>query len=77
MKPNVGHLEAGAGMAGMIKTILTLEAGIIPPNVNFSNPNPKLRLEEFNLKVPTEPTAWPGDGLRRASVNSFGYGGSK
>lgn len=75
MKPAIGHLEAGAGLAGLIKTILTLEAGIIPPNVNFVTANPKLRLEDYNFAIPTEPTLWPTEGLRRASVNSFGYGG--
>lgn len=76
MKPNIGHLEAGAGLAGLIKTVLTLEAGIIPPNINFITPNPKLRLDEYNFVVPTSPTPWPTQGLRRASVNSFGYGGT-
>ena len=77
MKPNIGHLEGGAGIAGMIKAVLSVEAGVIPPNVNFEKPNPKLRLEEFNLKVPVQPTPWPTNGLRRVSVNSFGYGGTK
>ena len=76
VKPNIGHLEAGAGLAGMIKTVLTLEAGVIPPNINFRNPNPRLRLDELNFVVPTQPTPWPTRGLRRASVNSFGYGGT-
>lgn len=76
MKPNIGHLEAGAGLAGLIKTILTLEAGVIPPNINFVNANPKLRLEDYNFVIPTQPTPWPTRGLRRASVNSFGYGGT-
>ncbi|KAL8730919.1 MAG: hypothetical protein Q9181_004491 [Wetmoreana brouardii] len=76
VKPNIGHLEAGAGLAGLIKTVLTLEAGVIPPNINFKNPNPKLRLEEYNFIIPTQPTPWPTQGLRRASVNSFGYGGT-
>ena len=75
MKPNIGHLEAGAGLAGLIKTVLTLEAGVIPPNINFLNANPKLRLEDHNFVIPTQPTPWPTQGLRRASVNSFGYGG--
>jgi acyl transferase domain-containing protein/ubiquinone/menaquinone biosynthesis C-methylase UbiE len=75
-KPNIGHVEGAAGVAGLIKTILSLERGIIPPNINFVNPNPKLRLEERNFKVPTEPTPWPNPGTRRASVNSFGYGGT-
>lgn len=77
VKPNIGHLEAGAGLAGLIKTILTLEAGVIPPNINFVNANPKLRLEDYNFVIPTEPTPWPTQGLRRASVNSFGYGGKR
>ena len=75
MKPNIGHLEAGAGLAGLIKTVLTLEAGVIPPNINFVTANPKLRLEDYNFVIATEPTPWPTQGLRRASVNSFGYGG--
>ena len=76
VKPNIGHLEAGAGLAGLIKTVLTLEAGVIPPNINFLNPNPKLRLDDHNFVIPTQPTPWPTQGLRRASVNSFGYGGT-
>ena len=76
VKPNIGHLEAGAGMAGLIKTILALESGVIPQNINFENPNPRLGLAERNLKVVTAPTPWPVSGLRRASVNSFGYGGT-
>ncbi|KAH8692262.1 polyketide synthase [Talaromyces proteolyticus] len=76
VKPNIGHLEAAAGMAGLIKTILALESGVIPPNINFENPNPTLGLADRNLKVVTEPTPWPTSGLRRASVNSFGYGGT-
>jgi acyl transferase domain-containing protein/2-polyprenyl-3-methyl-5-hydroxy-6-metoxy-1,4-benzoquinol methylase len=76
VKPNIGHLEGAAGVAGLIKTILALERAVIPPNINFKDPNPKLRLEERNFKVPTEPSPWPAPGLRRASVNSFGYGGT-
>ena len=76
VKPNIGHLEAGAGLAGIIKTILTLEAGVIPPNVNFENPNPRIQLNKFNFAIPTESILWPTQGLRRASVNSFGYGGT-
>jgi acyl transferase domain-containing protein len=76
VKPNIGHLEGCAGMAGIVKTVLSLEAGIIPPNLNFKVPNPKLKLKEWNIQIPTECTLWPQDGLRRASVNSFGYGGT-
>ncbi|TGO19730.1 hypothetical protein BPAE_0335g00010 [Botrytis paeoniae] len=75
VKSNIGHLEGAAGMAGLIKTILVLERGIIPPNV-FERLNPRIDAELLKLKFPAEPTPWPSSGLRRASVNSFGFGGS-
>lgn len=76
VKPNIGHLEGCAGIAGILKTVLILESGLIPRNLNFEVPNPRIRLEEWNLKIPTEVTSWPQEGLRRASVNSFGFGGT-
>lgn len=53
-----------------------MESGYIFPNLNYEKPNPRLRLKEWNLKIPTELTPWPTNSTRRASVNSFGYGGS-
>lgn len=76
VKSNVGHLEGAAGIAGLVKTVMVLERGIIPPNIWFEKPNPAIPLNEWNIKFPLEPTPWPSPGLRRASVNSFGYGGS-
>jgi acyl transferase domain-containing protein len=76
VKSNIGHLEGAAGIAGLMKAILVLEKGIIPPNIWFEKPNPKIPVSKWNLKFPTTPTAWPRDGLRRASINSFGFGGS-
>lgn len=76
VKTNIGHLEGVAGLAGLLKTVLQLENGMIVPSLNYENPNPKLRLDEWHIKVPTTLTPWPTNGLRRASVNSFGYGGS-
>ena len=76
VKTNIGHLEGCAGLAGLLKTVLCLENGVIAPSLNYENPNPKLRLDEWKLQVPTKTIAWPTTGLRRASVNSFGYGGS-
>ena len=76
VKTNIGHLEGAAGLAGLLKTILSLENGVILPHINFDRPNPKLPLEEWRLRVATNITPWPTRGLRRASVNSFGYGGS-
>jgi acyl transferase domain-containing protein len=76
VKTNIGHLEGGAGLAGLLKTILCLERGVIVPHINFKTPNPELRLNEWNFTVPTKLIPWPCQGLRRASINSFGYGGS-
>ncbi|KAI1138623.1 hypothetical protein F5Y05DRAFT_418859 [Hypoxylon sp. FL0543] len=76
IKTNIGHLEAGAGIAGLVKAVYALEKGQIPPNIWFEEANPKLDLEKWGLAVPTELLPWPTDGLRRASINSFGYGGT-
>lgn len=76
VKSNLGHLEGASGIAGVIKTILTLENGAIPAVAEFETPNPRLRLDEWRLQIPSTLTPWPTDGLRRASVNSFGYGGT-
>jgi acyl transferase domain-containing protein len=75
LKSNVGHLEGTAGVAAIIKGVFTLERGIIPPNIWFEKPNPKIE-DAWHLKFPTEPTFWPQSGLRRMSINSFGIGGS-
>jgi acyl transferase domain-containing protein len=76
LKSNIGHLEATAGIAGLIKSVLVLERGIIPPNIWFEKVNPKIPIHEWHLKFPTKPQLWPAKGLRRASVNAFGFGGS-
>ncbi|KAI9648917.1 hypothetical protein NHQ30_001483 [Ciborinia camelliae] len=84
VKSNIGHLEGGSGLAGLIKAILVLERGVIPKNVNFENPNPRIDTEILGIKVhpltaikfPLELMAWPGDGIRRASINSMGFGGA-
>ncbi|KAJ5721630.1 uncharacterized protein N7483_009564 [Penicillium malachiteum] len=76
LKSNIGHLEGASGIAAVIKTIMVLEKGIIPPNTNFEKPNPRIDLELLNLRLPLEAMPWPSPGLRRASVNSFGLGGS-
>ncbi|KAF4954956.1 hypothetical protein FSARC_11985 [Fusarium sarcochroum] len=76
IKTNIGHLEGASGLAGVVKAVLCLEKGQIPPNCNFEKPNERLDLEKWNIKVPTELTQWPAEVPRRASVNSFGYGGT-
>ncbi|KAL9074826.1 MAG: hypothetical protein Q9161_001964 [Pseudevernia consocians] len=76
VKSNVGHLEGGSGVAGIIKTIMVLESGIIPPNANFEQMNPGIDAEFLKITFPRENTIWPCKGLRRASISSFGFGGS-
>ncbi|KAL9618384.1 MAG: hypothetical protein Q9160_006892 [Pyrenula sp. 1 TL-2023] len=75
VKSNVGHLEGASGLAGLIKTVLVLEKGQIPPNAGFEKVNPNIDAKRWHLNFPTQPTPWP-PGVRRASVNSFGFGGS-
>ncbi|KAB5580657.1 putative polyketide synthase [Coniochaeta sp. 2T2.1] len=76
IKTNLGHLEGASGIAGIIKAALIVEHGLIPPNLNFEKPNERIPLDEWNIRIPLECKKWPTPGLRRASVNSFGYGGS-
>lgn len=77
IKPNVGHLESAAGMAGVIKAVLSLQKGEIPPNRRFDDPNPAIPLDALNLEVPQKITPFPAvAGERRAIVNSFGFGGT-
>lgn len=74
VKTNIGHLEGCAGLAGLIKAVLVVEKGEIPPLAGFEKANPRLRLDEWRIALPDKLVAWPTPGLRRASVNSFGYG---
>lgn len=76
LKSNIGHLEGAAGIAGLLKSVFVLERGIIPANCWFEKPNPKIHADEWNFKFPNTSTVWPNRGLRRASINAFGYGGS-
>ncbi|KAI1811935.1 ketoacyl-synt-domain-containing protein [Poronia punctata] len=76
IKPNVGHTEGCAGLAGVFKAILCLENGVILPTANVETVNPKLTFAENNLALPQQVLPWPTQGLRRISVNSFGFGGA-
>lgn len=78
VKTNIGHLEAGAGIAGLIKLALVLYHGRIPPNLHFKNPNPNIDFERLKLHVPVSVEELRGsDGEPAlASINSFGFGGS-
>ena len=76
IKTNIGHLEGTSGLAGLIKAVLSMERGIILPNIWFEKGNPAIDFDGWRIRVPTEPVPWPVTGLRRVSVNSFGYGGT-
>jgi acyl transferase domain-containing protein/NADPH:quinone reductase-like Zn-dependent oxidoreductase/acyl carrier protein len=81
IKTNIGHLEAAAGVAGLIKCALCLRHGVAPPNLHFDTPNPAIDFAGWHLKVPTRVTPLPRvpgapRGTWLAGVNSFGFGGS-
>ena len=78
VKTNIGHLEAAAGVAGLIKTTLCLERGAIPPNLHFQTPNPNIPFDDLRLRVPTalEPFPDQAGAPVLAGVNSFGFGGT-
>jgi|GEM_PF-572407 len=77
IKSNLGHLDAAAGVAGLIKTVLALEHRQIPPTLHFRQPHPDTGLEDSPFYVNAEPLAWETAALpRRAGVSSFGIGGT-
>lgn len=78
VKTNIGHTEAAAGIAGLIKTVLAIKNQEIPPNLNFLEPNPEIDFENLRIRVPVEVEPWLAlDGNPRiAAVNSFGFGGA-
>ncbi|HEV2962449.1 MAG TPA: amino acid adenylation domain-containing protein [Candidatus Angelobacter sp.] len=77
LKTNIGHLDAAAGVAGLIKTIMALEHKALPPSLNFDTPNPKAELETSPFYVNTRLSEWPANGTpRRAGVTSLGIGGT-
>ncbi|PLB46693.1 polyketide synthase [Aspergillus steynii IBT 23096] len=76
IKTVVGHTEGTAGIAGLLKASLALQNKTIPPNMHFSRLNPSILPFYNNLQVPVAPEAWPEGEVYRASVNSFGFGGT-
>ncbi len=77
VKGNVGHLDAAAGVTGLIKTVLALKHKEIPPSLHFENPNPEIDFENSPFYVNNRLTEWHTDGTpRRAGVSSFGIGGT-
>lgn len=77
LKTNIGHLDAAAGVAGLIKTALALHHKVLPASLHFDSPNPKLGIEETPFYVNARLQPWKaGSTPRRAGVSSFGVGGT-
>jgi acyl transferase domain-containing protein/acyl carrier protein len=77
VKTNIGHLEAAAGVAGLIKIVLAMQGRKIPAHLHFSKPNPSIAWANLPIEVPTRTTSWVGDGsLRIAAISSFGASGT-
>ncbi len=75
VKTNFGHMEPVAGIAGVIKTVLQMREGVFYPHLNLNNPSPRIPWDQIPVTVPTEIRAWDAP-IRRAVVNSFGFGGT-
>jgi acyl transferase domain-containing protein/acyl carrier protein len=77
VKTNIGHTEAVAGTAGLIKVVLALQHRTVPPHLHLDEPNPLIPWHELPVAVPTVPTPWPAHGGRLiAGVSSFGFSGT-
>nr|AWW87422.1 type I polyketide synthase [Streptomyces sp.] len=77
VKTNIGHLEGAAGIAGLLKTALAIWRRELPPSLNYEQPNPRIPLDELNLRVRTTAGAWPTpERPLVAGVSSFGMGGT-
>ncbi len=77
VKTNIGHLEAAAGMAGLIKVVLSMQHGQLPPSLHYRQPNPHIDFERLRLRVQEVLEPWAAESGRRvAGVSSFGFGGT-
>jgi acyl transferase domain-containing protein/NADPH:quinone reductase-like Zn-dependent oxidoreductase/SAM-dependent methyltransferase/acyl carrier protein len=76
VKSNLGHGEGASALASVMKVVLALENGAIPPIFDLQTRNPNIDFDAAKVQPVTEVTPWPKNRLRRASINSFGYGGA-
>lgn len=76
-KTNFGHTEAAAGVAGVMKVVLAMREGVLPPSLNYSGPNPYIDFDREHLEVVEDPREWPEySGRAIAGVSGFGFGGT-
>jgi len=76
VKTNIGHTEGAAGIAGLIKVVLSLQHRIIPASLHCATPTPEVAWRELNLSIPSEAVRWPDGERPLAGVSSFGIGGT-
>ncbi len=78
VKTNVGHLEPAAGVAGLMKVLLSMHRGMIPKHLHFNTPNPRVDWDNIPVRITSEVTAWPEVGERphRAGISSYGWSGT-
>ncbi|WP_319454754.1 MULTISPECIES: SDR family NAD(P)-dependent oxidoreductase [unclassified Mycobacterium] len=77
VKTNIGHLESAAGVAGLIKVVLSLEHDVLPKNLHFEHPSPHIPWDRLAVQVVNKPTPWQANGRpRRAGISSFGFSGT-
>ena len=78
VKTNVGHLEPAAGVAGLMKVLLSMHRGVIPKHLHFNTPNPRVDWDSMPIQITSEPTAWPEIAERphRAGISSYGWSGT-
>ena len=78
VKTNVGHLEPAAGVAGLMKVLLSMHRGMIPKHLHFNTPNPRVDWDSLPIQITSESTAWPEVGERphRAGISSYGWSGT-
>jgi acyl transferase domain-containing protein len=76
VKTNIGHLEAAAGIIGVVKVALALHGRRLMPSIHFEHPNPLIDFNELRLRVQSQPEVWPQGRARIAGVSAFGFGGT-
>ena len=76
VKSNIGHLEAASGMASLIKVVMSIQNGVIPPNLHYHTPTPHVPIDDAPIAVPTSQHPWPDEKRRLAGISSFGFGGT-
>ena len=77
VKTNIGHLESAAGVAGLIKLVLMMQYGEIPPHLHLNERSPHIEWDQLAIEIPTERTPWPTrNGRLVAGISSFGFSGT-